>query len=137
MSSPNLSWAPWGPGPFLAGLHSQGPTCTPTCSNILLTLFQIGTVVSVLSLSWLFYFCRYGIGYCRPAPARAGLPCCKGALGLPTPRCAPALPSLVATPTEAGQEGQSQGVPLLNLTSLPGASMNKGHLIIEFLVWYL
>lgn len=57
--------------------------------------------------------------------------------GSPPQDVAQALPALVATIAEAGREGHSQGVLLLNLTALPEAPMNKGHLIIEFLLWYL
>lgn len=80
-----------------------------------------------------------GIGYCRPAPARARLTCLKGALGLPRSGTYP-KPCPFHRPRsrkQCGKEAPSEGVRVLNLSSLPEASRNKGHLIIEFLLWYL
>lgn len=93
-------------------------------------LFKTGTVVSVLAFSWLFYFCRDGIGYCRASPARAGQTCLKGAQdslpqGSPPQGMLLTVSVAVTTFMEAVWKGQRKGALLSNLTTLLKASMNK------------
>lgn len=75
------------------------------------------------------------------------LPACNGIpRACPSQSCAdwaphpwgmrPARPGLVTTLRKAPKR-KRKGVLLLNLTAPPEASTNKGHLIIEFLLWYL
>lgn len=57
--------------------------------------------------------------------------------GLPCPEHIPGPASSSHHPHESRLARTKKGVPLLNLTNLPEASRNKGHLIIEFFLGYL
>lgn len=119
-----------GPAASWLGLALRGTHSPPTCSHILPMLFKTGTVVSVLAFSWLFYFCRDGIGYCRASPARAGQTCLKGAQdslpqGSPPQGMLLTVSVAVTTFMEAVWKGQRKGALLSNLTTLLKAPMNK------------
>lgn len=89
-------------------------------------LFKTGTVVSVLAFSWLFYFCRDGIGYCRASPARAGQTYLKGAqYSLPQGSPPQGMLLAVSVPVTTFMEAAWKGALLSNLTTLLKASMNK------------
>jgi hypothetical protein len=109
-SGPNLSCLPWGlqfPGWALLRETVIQPHLQPHPS----AAFKTGTVVSVLAVSWLFYFLPgWNRIYYKPALARARLACLKGSQipVLPSPEHASWPCLFVTTFMEAVSQEQSK-----------------------------